>query len=476
MAIGQKLFLGGRLKRLRRELALTQTRMAADLGVSPSYLNHLERNQRPVTAQVLLRLAETYDLDLRAFTGEADAAAAADLQEAMADPMFSDLAIPRHEVTDLAENAPAMAEGVVRLYRALADARRRGGRADSPETAETEDRVFTPTEWVGRYTQAHNNHLPDLDALGETLSADLGAEAHTLEAAVAERLARTLRIQVRVMPVEVMGDWSRRYDPHRRRLLVSETLGVASRTFAALYQLALEEGGPLLNALVEAAAPPDMPSRRLLKVSLTNYLAAAVMMPYGRFHQAAEANGYDIGLLRARFGASVEQVAHRFTTLARPGERGVPFFLMRVDQAGNVSKRIAGGPFPFSRFGGACPRWNLHAAFRSPGHMLTQVIETLDGARYFTVATTVRRPVAAFTEGGDSDLAIGVGCELKYSPRLVYARGLPVDGGPATQVGPVCRLCERPNCRERAAAPAARTLTIEEWSKSLSPYPFSAHS
>ena len=66
----RKLFLGARLKRLRRDLGLTQTRMAEDLGVSPSYLNLLERNQRPVTAQVLLRLAEAYDLDLKSLSSD----------------------------------------------------------------------------------------------------------------------------------------------------------------------------------------------------------------------------------------------------------------------------------------------------------------------------------------------------------------------------------------------------------------------
>src|SRR5215469_7862436 len=102
----RKLFLGPRLKRLRRELALTQTKMAEDLGVSPSYLNHLERNQRPVTAGVLLRLAQAYDLDLRAFTGDQDTGGEADLQEVFADPLFRDLAIPRHEIAELAESAP----------------------------------------------------------------------------------------------------------------------------------------------------------------------------------------------------------------------------------------------------------------------------------------------------------------------------------------------------------------------------------
>src|SRR4051812_24168346 len=121
----RKLFLGGRLGRLRRELGLNQTRMAEDLGVSPSYLNHLERNQRPMTAQVLLRLAQTYDLDLRAFSGEADTGGEADLQEVLADPMFKDLQVPRHEIAQLREQSPSAAEAFVRLYRAYGDRRRR---------------------------------------------------------------------------------------------------------------------------------------------------------------------------------------------------------------------------------------------------------------------------------------------------------------------------------------------------------------
>lgn len=473
----RKLFLGGRLKRLRRDMGLTQTRMAEDLGVSPSYLNHLERNQRPVTAQVLLRMADTYDLDLRAFSGEADAAGAADLHEALGDPMFRDLAIPRHEVTDLAENAPATAEAVVRLYRAFADARRRqslGGLA-APEGADGDDGQVSPTDWVRDYIQAHRNHFPDLDTLGETLSAELGGAAHTLEAAVGARLAERLGIQVRVMPVDVMGDWARRYDPHRRRLMLSERLGPTSRLFGVLYQLALNEGAEVLNALVEAAAPADLPSRRLLKVSLSNYLAGAIAMPYARFHEAAEANGYDLDLLAARFGTSFEQTAHRLTTLARPGARGVPFFLMRIDSAGNVSKRFASSAFPFSRFGGACPRWNIHTCFQTPGRILTQVIETMDGERFFTVARTVSRPVAAYSDDGDSGLALGLGCEVKHAAKLVYARGRDPLAAPATQIGPVCRLCERPACRERAAPPITRTLTVEEWTKSVSPFPFSGH-
>ena len=447
--IDRKLFLGGRLKRLRREMGLTQTRMADDLGVSPSYLNHLERNQRPVTAGVLLRLAQAYDLDLRSLTGNSEGGGEAHLQEVFADPMFKDLPIPRHEVSALAENAPGAAEALVRLYRALLDTRRREALGVSPlhgDHGGDGPHGGTPIEWVRDYIQAHRNHFPDLDTAGERIAAEL-VQGAGFEASAVQRLQERHGLQVRIMPAEVMKGWVRRYDVHRRRLLLAETLDAASRAFSAAYQLAVTEQAEAVGALTEAAGAPDTPTRQLLRVSLTNYLAGAIMMPYAPFLEAAEGLGYDIGLLKARFGASFEQVCHRLTTLSRPGAMGVPFFLLRIDQAGNVSKRFSGVSFPFSRFGGTCPRWNIHAVFRTPGRILTQVIETVaDQARYFTLARAVTRPTAAWGGGGDeAELAIGLGCELKYAGRLVYARGLDLAQPVATEVGPtsVARGCAR---------------------------------
>jgi predicted transcriptional regulator/DNA-binding XRE family transcriptional regulator len=474
---GRKMFLGGRLKRLRRELGHTQTRMAADLGVSPSYLNHLERNQRPVTAQVLLRLAQAYDLDLRAFSG-ADTGSEADLQEVFADPMFRDLSIPRHEIADLIENAPGAAEAVSRLYRALQDQRRRESLGLAPALSDDGREAggeLTPADWVRDHIQAHRNHFPELDAIGERLADELGATDHGFEAAAVARLETHWRVAVRVLPVSVMVEYVRRYDPHRRRLLLSEVLDAPARAFAAAYHLAFNEAGEALNGLVGQAGVPDEASRRLLKVSLTNYLAAAIQMPYAAFHAGAEELAYDIGLLMARFGASFEQVCHRLTTLARPGMPGVPFFLIRTDNAGNISKRFASSAFPFSRFGGACPRWNIHASFKAPGRIVTQVIETFgDGARYFTLARTVDRVTGAYGGSHDAELAVGLGCELKYAGRLVYARGLDLAQPNATEIGPTCRLCERPNCRERAAPPITRTLRVDELAKTVTPFPFAA--
>ena len=272
------------------------------------------------------------------------------------------------------------------------------------------------------------------------------------------------------MPAHLMPDTLRRYDHHRRRILLSERLPAASRAFALGYQLALFEQGEALAAHVARAAPPDAVTARLLRVSLANYAAAAAMMPYEPFRKLCEDTLHDLDAIAARFGASFEQVCHRLTTLSRPRSRGVPFFLLRLDAAGNVSKRFSGGAFPFSRLGGGCPRWNIHATFRSPGQVLTQIVETLDGVRYFTLARTVPR---ASGVGGD-DLALGVGCELKFAPRMIHARGIDLGAPVVVEIGAACRVCERPACAQRAAEPANRTLAIEDFVKTVTSYPFSA--
>lgn len=469
----RKLFLGARLKRLRRDLALTQTAMAADLGVSPSYLNHIERNQRPVSAQLLLRLADTYDVDLRALN-QGGAADEARLAEILADPLFKGLSAPRHELVQLLEEAPGIADAMLRLYQAFDDGRTRARAAAENGEGLVET---SPAEWVREYIQSRGNHFPELDQMGEALADALAAEAPAhadgFEPAARHRLAAKHDLGVRTLPAEVMVEWTRRYDLHRRRLLLSETLGPSSRAFAIAYQLALVEQGPALHDMVQAANAPDDATRSLLKVALTNTLAAATLMPYAAFQRTAEAAGYDLARLQARFGVSYEQAAHRLTTLSRSTARGVPFFLMRVDQAGNISKRYAAGAFPFSRFGGACPRWRLHSAFRTPGRIVTQIIETPDGGRWFTFARTVERQ-GHDGYGETHDLAIGLGCELRHAHRLAYAHGLDLERPDVTPIGPACRLCHRHPCAERAAAPIDRPLAVDDWSKSVSPYPFAA--
>ena len=464
MAEVRKLYLGGRLRRLRRELGLNQSAMAAELGVSPSYLNHLERNQRPVTAAVLLKLAETYEVDLKAFAAEGpEGTSATALAEILADAMFADLPVPRYELVEAADSAPALADAFARLYAAYAELRRRPAEAG-------EAPAITPESWVRDHIQAQRNHFSFLEEAAETLAGALG-DPLGIAAPLRRRLKEAFGIEARIVPPDLIDGASQHYDFHRKRLMLSAMLRAESRTFALAYQLALVEFRPLLERMIEAAAPPEAATKHLLHMSLANYAAGAIMMPYQPFLDAAEAQRYDLDRLCGAFGASVEQVAHRLTTLNRSGARGVPFFMLRVDAAGNVSKRFAGEAFPFSRFGGTCPRWNLHAAFQTPGRIVTQLVETLDGERFFTLSRTVERAVRLDARE-DASLAIGLGCDVKHARRLLYADGLDLSDAAATPIGPACAICPRPRCPQRAAAPSGRTLTVTETRKTISPYPF----
>lgn len=465
-----KLFLGARLKRLRRDRGLQQTAMAVLLGISPSYLNHLERNQRPVTAGILLRLAQAFEVDIRQFAAEgAEHGSAEQLSEVFSDPMFADLQINRQEIVELADNSPAVAEGVTRLYTALREIGRMPPGMDGAEGAERS--LITPETWVRDYIQACRNHFPELEEGAETLGGALGDPLSVAEP-LRRRLKEAYGVDVRVVGPEELEGASQSYDPQRRLLLLSSLLRPENKTFGIAYQLSLLEFHPIIVRLIEVARPPDPGIRHLLHMSFANYAAGAIMMPYGTFLTAAERFRYSIDRLCAEFGANVEQVSHRFTTLGRTGARGVPFFMIRIDPAGNVSKRYAGDRFPFSRFGGTCPRWNLHAAFQAAGQAVTQLIETPDGHRYFTVARTIERPIKTELSGGL--LAIGIGCDIAHAHKLHCAEGIDLERAPVTPVGPACSICPRLDCAYRATPPAGHKLAVHEHRKSISPYPFVA--
>jgi predicted transcriptional regulator/transcriptional regulator with XRE-family HTH domain len=470
----RKLFVGPKLKRLRRDFGFTQARMADELGVSASYLNLIERNQRPVTAQILIKLANAFDVDARQFSSDDDERGIVELEEILADPLLKGIEVPRAELRDVVESSPAIADVVRRLYQA--HVRLRNSRESASVTPTDTDRAEgafaeNPVDRVRTIIHEAKNFFPELDEAAEGLASELAVSGYELFYSLSNRLKERHGIRVGVIPAEIMADSLRRYDRHRRHLKISELVEQPGRTFQAAYQLAFVEAGEVIDRLAETLEPNDSAARRLLRITLANYYAAAVMMPYGRFQAAAEALGYDIDVLGARFGASFEQVAHRLTTLARPTARGVPFFLLRVDSAGNVSKRFSSGRFPFSQFGGTCPLWTVHATFKTPGQVLTQVVELPDGSRWFSVARTVRRALSRW--GNPSPhFAIGLGCEARDAHRLIYARGLDLAASDAAPIGINCRLCERPSCPQRAAPPVSRTLVVDESIRSISPFAF----
>ena len=468
------LFVGPRFRRIRQQLTLSQTQIAEGLGVSPSYINLIERNQRPVTAQLLLRLAEAYDLDLRDLATADEDRFFAELNEVFSDPLFRGLDMPKQELRDLAELCPGVTHALQRLYAAYTEARR----GETLVAAQFADRggdsryEANPIERVRDLLEANRNYFPELEQAAETLRDEISGVGADLFAQLSERFREKHSGIVRIMPVDVMRETLRRWDRHRRQLLISELIEPSGRVFQLALQIGLAECGPVLDAITTRSGALDETARRLYRVTLANYFAAAVMMPYQAFHSAAETLGYDVHVLAQRFSAGFEQVCHRLTTLQRPNARGIPFFMLRVDNAGNVSKRFSSGTFPFSKFGGTCPLWNVHSTFDTPDRLLRQVIELPDGSRYFSIAQMVRRPIAPHPQP-QPRFAIGLGCEIRYAARIVYAAGMDLEKTEATPIGVNCRLCERENCPQRAEPPLTRTWLLDENTRRTTAFVFS---
>jgi predicted transcriptional regulator len=437
--------------------------MAADLEVSPSYIALLERNHRPLSAEMLLRLAQTYTIDLSTLAGDGAADERARLQAALKDPIFADIDLPSLETSDVVTNFPGVVEAFLRLYTtyqeehlALAD---RG--VDGVEAAD-------PVAEARRFLAARRNSFPSLDDAAERLAQSIGEH----DSLVAYLKARH-DLRVRRVPPKVMVGSTRRLDYHRRQILLDDELDHASQTFQLALQLAYLEMRPQIAAVLKEGVFATENGERLANRALAGYAAAAILMPYAIFARSVEARRYDIEALARQFGASFEQVAHRLTTLQKPGQEGVPFFFIRVDAAGNVSKRLDGAGFTFARHGGGCPLWNLHQAFRTPRQILTQWLELPDGQRFFSIARTV-------TAGGGGygrprvERAIALGCAAEHAGRLVYTEKRPEPApDQVTPIGVTCRLCHRTECTARSAPPIGRQILPDDNRRTTAPFGFS---
>ncbi len=460
MADSRPLYLGPRLKRLRRELGLTQTAMAQDLRISPSYIALIERNQRPLTADLLLRLAKSYRLDLAEFAGDDAEAYEQRLAKVLRDPLFADIELPALEVADLAGSFPGVSEALLRLHEAYS--REQQALAEQREAPGTADPVAEARRFVAR----ERNYFHVLDTRAEELAAEIARAG-----SIAEWLGKTRGTRVRYLPPEVMMDALRRYDRHNEQLLIDDTLDAASRQFQIAMHLAYTAMRKEIAAVLDSAGLASQTATALVKRELAAYSAAAILMPYDRFARAVEARAYDIEALSRQFGTSFEQVTHRLTTLGKPGMLRVPFFFIRVDPAGNVSKRLDGAGFPFAAHGGGCPLWNVHTVFRTPGEIVTQFLELPDGQRFFSIARTV-------SAGGGSHLrprvtrAIALACAAEHAPKLVYALGCDPRGVEATPIGVTCRLCNRATCTARAAPPVGREIIGDDNRRGIAPFGF----
>jgi hypothetical protein len=453
----QKTFIGPHLRRLRLDRGETQGQMAKALGISASYVNLLENNERSVSVQVLLRLFEAYGVDWREIAEEDGASQLADLRAALQDPIFAEARPDLPQLRAALVHAPDLAGAFLRLHRAWAAANDQLlARAEGDAVAV----AATPEAAVHSVFRRHRNHFRDLEEAAERFWPS-AVERDEVYVALKARLRDRMGIAVRLVRVEDLPDTLRQYDEGRREILLSEALDHTNRTFQLAHMCGLLEQRDLLDGLVARSGISDARGVARLRVELANYFAAAVLMPYAAFLAEARATKYDLDHIATRFGVSFEQACHRATTLQREGAQGVPFFFLRIDKGGNVTKRFNATDFHLAEYGGACPRLDVHTSFRTPGRIVPQFVEMPDKSQYFVFSRTVDRPTW-IRHAQDNRLAVAMGCTIEHAARIGYAEGFSVPAARMVPIGINCRICPRANCDQRAHQAVVLTRPVDE--------------
>lgn len=469
----KKTFMGVRLKRLREERRLTQAALAAKLGISLSYLNQLENNQRPLTLPVLLALNSTFGIDVQSFSEDDEARLISDLREALADPALGET-IATADLRELALNMPAVGRALVTLNRKYRQATEQtavlSARLGEDRQAASAILPSTPFEEVRDFFYAHNNHIPELDEAAEAIATQMKFPIGQMAPALAAYLEE--RHGVKAMFDTFEGPPSgiqRKFDSRTKIMQLSRRLRPGQQAFQFATQIAILEFDSELRAIIDRAGFTNDEARGLARIGLANYFAGAMVLPYSVFLGEAERWRYDIELLGDRFGVGFETICHRLSALQRPNARGIPFFFVRVDRAGNISKRQSATDFHFSRVGGTCPLWNVYEAFANPGRVLTQLARMPDDRTYLWIARTVSHGQGGYGAPAKT-FAVALGCDIRHAERIVYSKGLNIDPSVATPIGMGCKVCERLDCPQRAFPSIGRVLNIDESRSRFAPY------
>jgi predicted transcriptional regulator/transcriptional regulator with XRE-family HTH domain len=470
----KKTFMGVRLKRLREEQRLTQAARAGKLGISLSYLNQLENNQRPLTVPVLLALNSEFGLDVQAFAEGDEARLISDLREALADPSLGE-SIAVAELRELAQNMPAVGRALVNLNRKYRHAAEQyaaiSARLGEDRQATAAVLPSTPFEEVRDFFYRQHNYIAELDEAAEAIGGGLGLPVGAMTPGLMSYLESRHGVNVLIDAIDEVGTL-RLFDGRTRTLRLSPGLHPGQQAFQLATQIAILELDEAIRAIAGQAKFTSDEARGLARIGLANYFAGALILPYAAFLNAAERCRYDIELLSHRFGVGFETICHRLSTLQRHNARGVPFFFIRVDRAGNISKRQSATDFHFSRVGGTCPLWNVYEAFASPGRILTQLARMPDERTYLWVARTVSQGRGGYGAPAKT-FAVALGCDIRHAERIVYSQGLNIDPSLATPIGMGCKVCERPDCPQRAFPPVGRALNVDETRSFFAPYAIS---
>ncbi|MDQ8758085.1 short-chain fatty acyl-CoA regulator family protein [Sphingosinicella sp. LHD-64] len=460
MSAPRRLFAGARARALRGRLGLSQSAMAARVGLSVSYLSQLESDDRPMTDAVLAAFSRAFPSDWAEIGPDDHAALVARAAAAANDPTVPG-ALAEDALLRGVARQPLLAERLVAVHdayrrsqdqlRSLDDALERGTGGGMP----------LPWDEVREWFHDAGNYVDAIDRAAERLAREVGPDG------IGARLA-----EHGVELVIATGAELRSFDPATRRLAVDRSIPPESRLFQMAHQLMRLELADTIAGVAGNAGLHSPESVQLLSVGLANYAAGAFLMPYAPFRAEARRLRHDIDALRQVFGVSFEQACHRLSTLQRPGAAGIPFYFCRVDMAGNITKRHSATRLQFARFGGACPLWMVHEAVAIPDRILVQLAETPDGVRYVSMAKGLVKPSGSYARPSRR-YAVALGCEAAHAADFIYADQLDLSGaGSATPIGVSCRICPRENCDQRAFPPAGRALSVDPDRRAIVPYGF----
>jgi predicted transcriptional regulator/transcriptional regulator with XRE-family HTH domain len=443
-----------------------QAELARQLGISPSYLSQIEHDDRPLTPQLIERVAQIFPLDWQEVSGDDAERLSMQLREAASDPLF-EAPLPPDMLYRFARQQPDLARRFVTLHEALRQANQRLEMVDEVISVETDEGSRLPWEEVRDWFHLSNNYVDPIDRAAERLGAVLaGADGIPTTEALHRQLVLAHGVAVELSPAESL----RSFDETEQVLRIDSGQPAPSVRFQLAYHLAASALGDVIRDIVANAQLRSAVARELLTVGLGNYAAGAVLMPYDTFRRSAREFRHDIDRLALHYQASFEQTCHRLSTMQRDGARGLPIFFCRVDMAGNITKRHSATRFQFARFGGACPLWIVHEAAAIPDRILVQVAETPDGVRYVSIAKGLVKTSGRF-DRNPRRYAVALGCEVQHAGDFVYADGLDLSSLRAiTPIGVSCRICPRDDCEQRAYPPSGQKITVDPLRRRIVPY------
>ena len=464
--------IGPKIKAFRRQLGMQANKLAEEMGISPSYLNLIESGKRKIDGDLLLKVCEKLRIELSDLTSKTDLNLENNISELLSDELFEDLDIVGPEVKDLVNTNPKIAKALIKLgdnfkkkdHELINKIEKLSGKM-----VDNRKNSF-PGEVVADFFQENKNYFPKLEEFGQNIFEKIQKNNRTRYLSLCEFLKNEYGIKVKDIIPNEGKPFSKIFDKSNKELLLSDYIALETKKLYAASQIAQESANNEIEEYLSNFSFLNEESKKLTKIALLNYCGAAILMPYKLFHQECKKLKYDLELLQNTFATSFEQVAHRVCCLQDPKLPGIPFHMLRVDMAGNISKRFSLSGIEIPRYGGACPRWNIYSAFTTPGKIHTAVSKMSNGEKYICIARTVEKGVGRFGKT-KSMLSIGLGCQAKYAKDFVYTENLNLnDKKSEIPIGVSCRTCDRLDCSQRAFPPLHKKFDVDINSRGVSVY------